>query len=206
MERANRYLETSFLPGRSFTSPADFNTQLADWLASVANTRTVRAIGGRPADRIEADKAAMLALPPVGPSIGWRSSTRLPRDHYVRLDGNDYSVHPVAVGRRIEVTADLGRVRVCCGGNLVADHDRVWSNTRRSPIPTMSRPRSYCAASTSMSSGSRLTCTSNNAGWPTTIRRSVSTGRWRDGRHDDQQRCDCRAGVSDSGLEGPDLA
>ncbi|UVS79428.1 Transposase [Actinokineospora sp. UTMC 2448] len=30
VERANGYLETSFLPGRSFTSPADFNTQLID--------------------------------------------------------------------------------------------------------------------------------------------------------------------------------
>jgi transposase len=68
--------------------------------------------------------AAMPALSPVGPSIGWRTSTRLPRDHCVRLDGNDYSVHPSAVGRRIEVTADLGRVRVWCGGNLVADHAR----------------------------------------------------------------------------------
>ena len=29
VERANRYLETSFLPGRSFASPRDFNTQLA---------------------------------------------------------------------------------------------------------------------------------------------------------------------------------
>jgi hypothetical protein len=28
VERANGYLETSFLPGRSFTSPADFNEQL----------------------------------------------------------------------------------------------------------------------------------------------------------------------------------
>jgi len=26
VERANGYLETSFLPGRSFTSPADFDT------------------------------------------------------------------------------------------------------------------------------------------------------------------------------------
>jgi len=25
------------------------------------------------------------------PSTGWRASVRLPRDHYVRLDGNDYS-------------------------------------------------------------------------------------------------------------------
>jgi hypothetical protein len=35
--------------------------------------------------------------------------------------------YPVAVGRRIEVTADLGRVRVWCGGNLVADHARIWA-------------------------------------------------------------------------------
>jgi hypothetical protein len=31
VERANGYLETSFLPGRSFTSPADFTTQLTGW-------------------------------------------------------------------------------------------------------------------------------------------------------------------------------
>ena len=29
IERAHDYLERSFLPGRTFTSPADFNTQLA---------------------------------------------------------------------------------------------------------------------------------------------------------------------------------
>jgi transposase len=30
VERANGYLETSFLPGRKFASPADFNTQLGE--------------------------------------------------------------------------------------------------------------------------------------------------------------------------------
>lgn len=103
-----------------------FNTQLAQWLVR-ANHRQHRVLQCRPADRIEADKAVMLALPPVGPSVGWRNSTRLPRDHYIRLDGNDYSVHPGAVGRRIEVTADLGRVRVWCAGVLVADHERIWA-------------------------------------------------------------------------------
>ncbi|MDF9749201.1 hypothetical protein M2428_000631 [Arthrobacter sp. ES3-54] len=39
-ERANQFLETSFLPGRPFTSPADFNVQLAQWL-SKANARLV---------------------------------------------------------------------------------------------------------------------------------------------------------------------
>jgi hypothetical protein len=69
----------------------------------------------------------MLPLPPVAPTTGWRASMRLPRDHYVRLDGNDYSVHPAVIGRRVEVVADLDRVRVLCEGRLVADHDRSWA-------------------------------------------------------------------------------
>jgi transposase len=126
VERANGYLETSFLPGRSFASPADFNTQLGDWLALV-NQRTRRVLGCAPADRIGADRAAMLPLPPVAPVTGWRASLRLPRDHYVRLDANDYSVHPAVIGRRVELTADLDRVRVWCDGQLVADHVRCWA-------------------------------------------------------------------------------
>jgi transposase len=126
VERANGYLETSFLPGRTFSSPADFNAQLADWLVLV-NQRRRRVLGCAPTDRIEADRAAMLPLPPVAPVTGWRSSLRLPRDHYIRLDSNDYSVHPAVVGRRVEVAADLDRVRVCCDGRLVADHGRCWA-------------------------------------------------------------------------------
>jgi hypothetical protein len=38
VERRNGFFETSFMPGRDFTSPADFNAQFADWLAK-ANTR-----------------------------------------------------------------------------------------------------------------------------------------------------------------------
>jgi transposase len=126
VERANGYLETSFLPGRTFASPADFNGQLVDWLDR-ANQRTHRVLGCRPADRLDADRAAMVSLPPVPPAVGWRLSTRLPRDHYVRLDGNDYSVHPSVVGRRVDVTAGLQRIRVCCEGRQVAAHERCWA-------------------------------------------------------------------------------
>jgi transposase len=126
VERANGYLETSFLPGRSFASPADFNAQLGDWLVLV-NQRHRRVLGCAPADRIEADRAGMLPLPPVAPVTGRRSSLRLPRDHYVRLDANDYSVHPAVIGRRVEVAADLERVQVWSDGRLVADHGRCWA-------------------------------------------------------------------------------
>jgi transposase len=126
IERLHDYLERSFLPGRSFGSPADFNNQLQAWL-QLANTRQKRSLGCAPADRIAADKAAMLALPPVPPATGWEHTLRLPRDHYVRLDSNDYSVHPTAVGRRVLLRADLDRVRVWCQGDLVADHLRIWA-------------------------------------------------------------------------------
>jgi transposase len=126
IERLHDYLERSFLPGRTFTSPADFNTQLHGWL-QIANGRSKRSLGCAPADRVGADRAAMLTLPPVPPVTGWETTGRLARDHYVRLDSNDYSVHPSAVGRRILVRADLDRVRVWCDGQLVADHVRVWA-------------------------------------------------------------------------------
>ncbi len=126
VERANGYLETSFLPGRSFTSPADFNTQLEAWLPK-ANTRKHRAIDCRPIDRFDTDRAAMLPLPPVAPTLGWRATVRLPRDHYVRLDTNDYSVHPSVVGRRVDVCADLNTVTVRCAGRVVAEHQRCWA-------------------------------------------------------------------------------
>ena len=69
----------------------------------------------------------MLALPPVAPAAGWLASVRLPRDHYVRLDANDYSVHPGMIGRRVLVRADLDRVQAFCDGELVADHERIWA-------------------------------------------------------------------------------
>ena len=131
VERRNGWFETSFLPGRSFTCPADFNTQLAEWLV-LANQREVRTIKARPVDLLGADKAAMLGLPPVVLGLGWREHVRLGRDYYVSLDSNDYSVDPSAIGRFVDVTADLDRVKVRLDGRLVADHARVWA--RRATI------------------------------------------------------------------------
>jgi transposase len=126
VERANGYLETSFLPGRRFASPADFNAQLQAWL-DLANRRQHRRLGCRPVDRWPADHAAMLDLPPVAPVTGWRLSTRLARDHYVRLDANDYSVHPSVIGRKVDVAADLVTVTVTAAGLRVARHQRCWA-------------------------------------------------------------------------------
>ena len=83
----------------------------------------------------------MLALPPVPLQVGWRNQIRLGRDYYVRVDTNDYSVDPAVIGRMVDVTADLERVRVRARGpprrrprpGLGPRHDR-------SPTPPTSRP------------------------------------------------------------------
>jgi transposase len=126
VERANGFLETSFMPGRLFTSPANFNTQLDDWLAG-ANARTVRSIQARPVDLLATDYLSMIPLPPVQPPTGLTNRIRLGRDYYVRVDTVDYSVDPRSIGRLVDVNASLDTVTVSCDGQTVARHDRSWA-------------------------------------------------------------------------------
>ena len=126
VERRNGWFETSFMPGRTFASPVDFNDQFTDWLTK-ANARVVRTIKAAPVELIDADRAAMLPLPPIPLRLGWRNKIRLGRDYYVRLDTNDYSVDPTVIGRMVDVIADLERVRVRCENRIVAEHARVWA-------------------------------------------------------------------------------
>jgi transposase len=140
VERANGYLETSFLPGRRFSSPQDFNSQLATWLRR-ANNRMHSTLRCRPSDRIGTDRAAMMALPPVLPDPAWRETKRLGRDHWVRVGTCDYSVHPRAIGRRVEIRMDLDEVVVTCAGEEVARHQRSWARHRTLTDPEHERAR-----------------------------------------------------------------
>ena len=125
VERANGFLETSFLPGRRFGSATDFNAQLSDWLPN-ANQRRVRSLGSRPVDLLDADRAAMLALPPLAPLVGHRTRIRLGRDYFVRIAGSDYSVDPIMIGRMVDAVADLDSVTISGDGRLVGRHLRAW--------------------------------------------------------------------------------
>ncbi|HET7523901.1 MAG TPA: IS21 family transposase [Acidimicrobiales bacterium] len=128
VERRNGYFETSFLPGRNFVSPFDFNAQIEAWLTGVANARHLRSIGTTPAARWPTDRAGMVALPPVAPMVGLTGRVRLSRDYYVRVDGNDYSVNPAAIGRFVTWIATPALIAVTCDEQIVATHERVWGS------------------------------------------------------------------------------
>ena len=104
--RAPQRLLRDLVPARAqFTSPVDFNAQIADWLTAGERphrARDRRPPGG-PAGRPTAPRWS--PLPPVAPPVGLPHRVRLARDYYVRVDGNDYSVDPRAIGRFVDVIA-----------------------------------------------------------------------------------------------------
>lgn len=69
----------------------------------------------------------MRPLPPVPPETVFRNTVRLPRDYYVRVFSNDYSVDPSFIGRIVEVCADLSTVTIIHEGVVVSSHARVWA-------------------------------------------------------------------------------
>jgi transposase len=138
VERANGYLETSFLPGRRFEDVADFNRQLTGWLHR-ANQRIHATTRVRPVETLAEDRGSMLGFPPVLPDTSLRFGVRLPRDHYVRVDTNDYSVNPRFVGRRVEVRVTLDEVVAGCDGTEVARHRRCLAKHQSLLAPDHAR-------------------------------------------------------------------
>jgi hypothetical protein len=123
VERTHDYYERSFLPGRSFDDIEDFNRQFTTWLRR-ANNRIHGTTRRRPSEAIWEDRGSMISFPAVLPDPSWRTTVRLPRDHYVRVETNDYSVNPRFVGRRVEVRLTLDELIVACDGTEVARHKR----------------------------------------------------------------------------------
>ena len=92
------------------------------------------------------DLAAMMALPPVLPDLDARRHLRLPADHWVRHHTNDYSVHPKAVGRRVQLRVDDASVVVTLGAEVVARHDRVLARHVTVTDPAHDRARERARA------------------------------------------------------------
>jgi hypothetical protein len=141
------------MPGRRFTGRDDFNGQLDEWLATKANVRVHSGLRCRPSERIDEDRAAMMALPPLLPDMDWHHDQRLPADHWVRHQTNDYSVHPKAVGRRIHVVVDEARVKVTLGTEVVASHARVHASHVTVTDPAHDKAREAARALASIPKG-----------------------------------------------------
>jgi transposase len=131
-ERLQDFLERSFEPGRCFANELDFQLQLDSWFTDRANARRHKTLRCRPVDRLLEERQVMAPLPPAGPDVDRRWSTRVPPDPYLRFDTNDYSLDPRLVGRRVEVRVTEREVTAVAldTGELACRHARSSARHR----------------------------------------------------------------------------
>ena len=176
VERRNGFFETSFMPGRTFESPADFNAQFTDWLASgerrgwCARSRPARSTCRRRPGR-DAGAAADPARIWVGATrSGWVATTTS-----ASTPTTTPSTRPL-IGRYRRRHRRPGRVQVRLDGRLVADHARVWARGMTITDPAHVADRRGCCASSSSSPVRRAAGDDRWCGtWPTTTAPSGST-------------------------------
>lgn len=128
LERSHRFVHGNFEAGRSFANPLDFQDQLDKWLLK-ANGRTHRTTKRVISEHFEEERASMRPLPGALPEAGYRRVIRVPAQPYLRFDGNDYSLDPRMVGRRVEVRASQELVTAVelDSGHLACRHTRVFA-------------------------------------------------------------------------------
>lgn len=129
LERAHRFIRSSFEPARSFATEIDYQAQLDDWVNQRANPRKHQGIRAVPTERLIAERESMRPLPEPMPSVAERFTLRVAPQPYFRFDRNDYSLDPRLVGRRVEIRC--GQRAICAvsldTGEIVARHRRVFA-------------------------------------------------------------------------------
>jgi transposase len=125
VERTIRYLETSFLPLRSFTDLADLQAQHDAWTTEVAYRRHIRH-KGRVAERWAVERRHLHPLPDPLPDTDLQLEVRAGKDAFVRVLDVDYSVPPAYVGRRVAIRVSPTIVQLSCEGTEIAVHRRSF--------------------------------------------------------------------------------
>lgn len=128
VERAIRYLRTSFLPGLVFTDLNDLNRQAERFCTGIAPRRRW------PQQReVSVADAYVKEKPLLVPHPGDRFpaaeivDAMIGKTPYVRFDSNRYSVPCDRVRRQATVRADSLRVRIFDSDELIAEHRRCWA-------------------------------------------------------------------------------
>ena len=136
VERAIRYLRTSFLPGLVFTDLDDLNRQAECFCTDTAAARRwpqQREVSV--ADAFTKEKSQLVALPPNPFPAAEIVEAIVGKTPYVRFDCNRYSVPHDRVRRQVAVRADSTRVRIFDRDELLAEHRRCWAKQQIVEIP-----------------------------------------------------------------------
>jgi transposase len=137
VEGAVRYLKSGFWPARRIASLADLDEQYADWRERVCNRRRHATGGFWVHERLEVEREALRALPPVAFDYADRRATRVPLDGYLKLGGSFYRAPEALVHQRVELRFDRDRVWISHRGQTVARYPRSYDRGGWFPPPRL---------------------------------------------------------------------
>lgn len=131
VERAIRYLRSSFWLGRHFADIEDVREQFAVWQRDVAHARKcpqdeTLTVG----EAMQKEKVALLALPAHPLEAADVKPVVARKQPYVTYDTNRYSIPWEFVGKPLTLVASQKELRVLDGTDIVAKHRRCWERKR----------------------------------------------------------------------------
>ena len=125
VERNFFYVQTNFLPGRTFSHCHDLNSQARTWCTDVANHKVKRSLRMSPQSAYVMEKPHLLNLPPYIPQIYQTLYRVVDIFGYVHVETNRYSVPERFVGKKVEIHKLWDRVEVLFKDQKIADHPRL---------------------------------------------------------------------------------
>jgi transposase len=125
IERPFAWLETNFLPGRSFRDFEDLNHQALAWCREVANHKPKRVLGMSPEAAYVIEKPYLQPLPSALPPVYEVLDRVVDLYGYVSVDTNRYSVPERFVGQPVTVYKYPDGIHIHHRGMPVATHPRL---------------------------------------------------------------------------------
>ena len=131
VESGVKYVKRNFLPGRTFVDLVDFQAQLDEWTATIADCRVHGTTHEAPRVRFERERGQLV---PLAGQRSFQQEARVSRivaeDYLVSLATNRYSVPLRLIGQRVEVQRRGEMVHIFHRDREVATHP-VLSGTHQ---------------------------------------------------------------------------
>jgi len=136
VERAIRYIRSSFFPARKYRDLDDLNEQARQWCEGLSSDRRC------PEDRTmtvreayEQEQGKLLSLPSDTFPTDERVEVKVGKTPYVRFDSNDYSVPHTLTRKLLVVRADEQQLRILDGVEVIATHRRSYDKGAQIECP-----------------------------------------------------------------------
>lgn len=130
VENLVKWVQTNFLPGRSFADDADLAEQSRAW-ERAKHAEISQAHGQRPVDLLPREQAAFGPLTTTAATYGLYRVATVNRESLVRVEGNQYSVPVGHLGQAVDVRVLRDEIRISRDGGELARHPRLTGTGQR---------------------------------------------------------------------------